>query len=96
MVLLKEQGLWELFLMEIGLTPLLLQMRQTGVRIDTSKIRPVTTELKKQLSVAQRELNEMAGFECNYNAASDLARAFGNLGLEYPLTKKTKQPSFTK
>ena len=94
--LLEQQGLWDLFLMEIGLTPLLLQMRKTGVRIDTKQLPITTREVKSDLLVAKRKLNEIAGFEVEYTKPTSLAQAWDSLGLAYGLTKKTKKPSFTK
>ena len=38
----------------------------------------------------------MYGFQVNVNSASDLAKVFDHLGLEYEKTPKSKAPSFPK
>ena len=94
--ILRAKELWDLFLLETRLSPLLLQMRRTGVRVDETKLNHAIIEYKKRLKRTYAELKKLAGFEINYQAAEDIAKAFDKLKIKYPLTLKTRKPSFTK
>jgi DNA polymerase I-like protein with 3'-5' exonuclease and polymerase domains len=94
--ILDADGLWDLFMIETNLIQLLIQMRKIGVRINTSKLERVIDEMTKRLRRKERELNKIAGNEVEYWAAASIQKVFDRLGISYPLTQKTKQPSFTK
>lgn len=94
--ILKAEELWDLFLLETRLSPLLLQMRRTGVRVDEVKLNHAIIEYKKRLRRTYAELKKLVGFEINYQAAEDIAKAFDRLKIKYPLTLKTRKPSFTR
>lgn len=94
--ILKVEKLWDLFLLETRLSPLLLQMRRTGVQINEVKLNKTIIEYKKRLKRTYAELKKLVGFEINYQAAEDIAKAFDKFEIEYSLTAKTKKPSFVK
>jgi len=93
---LKAQGLLELFQMECALLPLLLEMRFAGVRVDIPKAEALRETLFHREAALQARLNSLAGYEVNVNAAASLAPALDALGIRYPFTAKTGQPSITK
>jgi len=93
--ILRSENLWDLFLMETRLMPLLLQMRKTGVRIDVDKLDKVIESSKKELLKNRRELKRIVGFEIQHWAAESIAKAFDKFGVKYSLTPKTRKPSFT-
>lgn len=90
--LLEEENLWELFVMESKLIPMLYAMRKRGVAIDVAK----TEEMLGRLRKKQAELQKNLGLDVSVWAAGDLAPIFDRFGIEYPLTPKTKKASITK
>ncbi len=93
---LREQDLVDLFKLESKLTKVLLRMRRTGVRIDVGRLEETIDQFKKRLFDLKKSLKRDAGFDVEVWAAASVARAFDAKGLAYPLTAKTKQPSFTR
>ena len=93
--ILESDGLWDLFLLETRLMPMLLHMRRIGVRIDTKKLEIVIRDMRKRIAKKKAELNALAKGSVEYWAAASIAKAFDHLGIPYPRTPKTKQPSFT-
>jgi DNA polymerase I-like protein with 3'-5' exonuclease and polymerase domains len=94
---LKKKGrLWELFLMESKLMPMLLAMRQRGVRVDLNRAEQLYEELTTKQDEAYAAIKAMTGIEIAPWNARSLAKIFDHLGLEYPRTPKTEAPSFTK
>lgn len=90
---LKVEGLDKLYEMEIGLIPLLLQMRTVGVRIDSFQ----TLKTKKMLErdLLRREKSFFSSYgEINYKSTKQLAPIFDDLGIPYPKTDKGN-PSIT-
>ena len=94
---LKKRGrLWELFLMESKLIPMLLAMRQRGVRVDLEKAEQLYQKLTEQQAEAVAAIKHQSGIEIAPWNACSLAKVFDHLGLQYPRTEKIKAPSFTK
>jgi DNA polymerase I-like protein with 3'-5' exonuclease and polymerase domains len=89
-VLLAAEDLTELFAVECGLIPLLLDMRFRGVRIDLERAQQAATWLRAQAKAAQ---DKLPGVDV-WSGAS-LARAFDAAGVKYPYTE-AGNPSFTK
>ena len=94
--MMHEEKLLPLFDMEMGVYPLLIHMRKNGVGIDVPKLRQLEDRVSDLLIEGEEQLNDYVGFELNYNAATDIAQACDRLGIKYPLTPKTKKPSFQK
>jgi len=92
---LEALALWDLFIMESKLIPMLLAMRQRGVRVDL----PRAEEMYKALSVQQDQLISKIKLAASVEsidlwAAESLAQIFDKLKLQYPRTAKTRAPSF--
>lgn len=94
--LLKQQGLLDLFHMECNLIPLLAAMRFAGVSVDTTRAAKARDYLLEKETTYTAQLRSMAGMDVNVNAGDSLAKAFDKLGVPYPVTDKTKKPSFKK
>lgn len=90
--LLEEQDLLDLFYMESDLIPMMLAMKLRGVRVDLKKAEEVYADLSARVAKDQAIL----GPNVNVNAGASLATVWERNGLSYPLTEKTKKPSFTK
>ena len=94
---LKNKGrLWELFLMESKLMPMLLGMRQRGIRIDLNRAEQLYNELTTKQEEASAAIKHMTGIDIAPWNARSLAKIFDHLGLKFPRTPKTDAPSFTK
>lgn len=78
---LREQNLEEVYQLEMSLYPLLLQMRQVGVRIDEDRLYKTGMELADIRSDLQEELDRMYGDELNVNSNKHLEKLFQREGL---------------
>lgn len=93
---LEDEGLWNLFLLETRLIPLLLKMRQRGVRIDVSRAEQMRDVITKRLAELDVQIKDTCGLGVDIWAAASIERAFREVGVtNYPRTPKTKQASFT-
>jgi DNA polymerase I-like protein with 3'-5' exonuclease and polymerase domains len=92
-IILKKEELEQVFDIETRLIPMLLHMRRTGVKIDIDNLLQLHDQLQLELETQLSESN-IQGIDI-WTAAS-IAKAFDELGLSYPLTPKTKKPSFVK
>lgn len=90
---LEGDNLLELNDIEQRLIPLLLAMRRRGVRVDLDKARQLESRLQSEIEVQQKTLDTIAGVPVDVGKP---AAAFDALGIPYPLTAKTKKPSFVK
>lgn len=97
--IIEEEELWKVFNLESELLPVLVRMRQRGVRIDLDHLTQVeqwsTVEEKKALV----EVKRLTGITIPFNSvwqASALAPALEYIGCKIPLTPKTKKPSIDK
>jgi len=94
--LLHKENLLDVFEMESALIPLLLKMRQTGVRVDLDKAEVATEELLVKEAFHVKAIEQISGrAEVNIHSAEELALAFDAVGVSYPTTAKTNKPSFT-
>jgi DNA polymerase I-like protein with 3'-5' exonuclease and polymerase domains len=91
-----EDHLQEIFDLETDLFPCLVDMRHLGVRVDVQR----AEQLKQQLRIKEENLiqkiKKETGIEPQIWAARSIAEVFDKLKLPYPVTDKTKSPSFTK
>ena len=92
---IATQSLTTVWEMEQQLLPILIKMRQRGVRVQVEK----AAELQKEMKLQEKEIllgiQKETGLEIDIWAPRQIAKAFDKLKLEYPRTEKTKEPSFT-
>src|SRR5258708_5634163 len=93
---IERQDLWDLFILETSLIPMLLAMWRRGVPINVSKTEELNSVLRQQQQTVQQELNSLAGTDIDVWAAASLAKVFDKAGVPYPYTEKTGKPSFRK
>lgn len=87
--LLSEQGLSDLFAMECGLIPQLVQMRWNGVRVDVAGAERTKEEFERRELTIQSELDKFSGRKgFSPDAATDMEAAFKVLGLSPGKTAK--------
>jgi len=90
-----KQSLTTVWEMEQQLLPILIKMRQRGVRVQVEKAAELQKEMKLQEKVILSDIQKETGLEIDIWAPRQIAKAFDKLKLEYPRTEKTKEPSFT-
>jgi len=93
---LERQNLWKLFELESCLLPMLLAMRMRGVRVDLARAEQLRSKFIKQKEQIEAEVRRLVGRDVEIWAAKSIGAAFDALDLPYPLTPKTRTPSFTK
>ena len=91
----KEEcsGIFEL---ETRLTPLLLDMKTTGVRVDLNKAEQVKKELTALEKSLIEEIVKETGVTIEPWVATSVAKVFDAMGLAYSRTEKSRAPAFTK
>lgn len=94
--LLAAEGLMDLFRLEAKLVRILVGMRRRGIRVDLKRADKVAHDLQLKAKQALAKIRALTGVDMNVWAASSIAQGFDKLGEDYPLTAKTKKPSFTK
>jgi DNA polymerase I-like protein with 3'-5' exonuclease and polymerase domains len=93
---LKRLGLWNLFLMESKLIPMLVAMHRRGVRVDFDKAEQLYRSMSERQTALMARIKRESGLSINPWNARSVAKLFDQLGIEYGYTKKTGAPSFTK
>jgi len=73
---LQDQGLWELFRMECALIPLLIAMRQQGVRVSRTRANEVDDHLTQRIDQLQSQLDTTGGREIVVTQPASLAALF--------------------
>jgi DNA polymerase I-like protein with 3'-5' exonuclease and polymerase domains len=90
-----RQEIQSVFDLETELFPVLLNMRATGVRVNLFEAEKLKDQfVKKEIKILDKITKE-SGLPVDIFAARSIAKAFDKLGIKYPLTEKTKEPSFT-
>lgn len=93
---LHALGLWDLFVLESKLIPMLLAMRQRGVCVDIGRAEELYAVLERRQGEAMEQLRGRVGFDIDIWAAESIAKMFDEIGIAYPRTEKTQAPSFRK
>ena len=92
---IRTQSLETVWDLEQQLIPVLIKMRQRGVRVQVE----LAEQLKKQMLNQEKEIllaiKKESGIEVDIWASRQIAKAFDKMKLDYPRTEKTKEPSFT-
>lgn len=93
---LRSQDLWGVWELESDVLPVCLAMRRRGVAIDTKKLQEISDWALQVETEEMAKVKAATGVELGAGdtaKAALLARALGEIGIECPLTKKTKKPS---
>lgn len=88
---LERQGLWDLYMMETALQPMLLRMRQQGVRLDMPYLEQLILSVTNQHFELKEQLYEWAGYECNLGSSAQLAKLLDRDGIRYPRNAPTER-----
>jgi len=94
--ILSSEDSWGAFMQETELIPLMIAMRMKGVHVDTRKAYAAIERLDEETQQLQATLNALSPeADINVYAARSIGAACRSLDISYPLTEKTKAPSFT-
>ena len=93
--LLQDQKLEEIYALESGILPLLIEMRWRGLLIDQDKAEQTAKYLHTKEKEVLKYIEKNFGCAIDLWAAASIAKAFDKNDLKYETTKKTEAPSFT-
>tara|TARA_B100001248_G_scaffold89879_1_gene66428 strand:+ start:10960 stop:12930 length:1971 start_codon:yes stop_codon:yes gene_type:complete len=85
-----------IFDLETELTPMLLNMRWRGVRVDEAGAENARKLLEKREKEIHKWIKDETGLTVEPWNATSLSKAFDKMKVAYPRTEKTDAPSFTK
>jgi DNA polymerase I-like protein with 3'-5' exonuclease and polymerase domains len=95
LALLRDQDLLRVANLEFRQIPILLAMRQNGVRVDVEGAQRMVELFLETERTYQKEVDEAAGSPIDVDAPNQLAMLADKIGVAYPRTEKSKLPSFT-
>jgi len=90
LAIIEEQELGRVWDIEKRLMPMMLSMRRRGVKVDEANAQRATDDL----TARKIQICKDIGIPDIWNA-EQVAKMCDRSGIEYPLTAKTKKPSFT-
>ena len=92
---INKQSLTTIWEVESDLVPILIKMRQKGIRVDVNKAEILIKEFQVKEKLALQEIKLLIGKDVDIWAARNIAEVFDKLKIAYPRTEKTGEPSFT-
>ena len=93
---IRKEKLIKIFDLETRLFPCLIDMKVKGVRVDVERAHLLKKKLLEEEKQLLLQVKKETGIDVQIMAARSVAKVFDKLGLTYPRTLKTKDPSFTK
>jgi DNA polymerase I-like protein with 3'-5' exonuclease and polymerase domains len=93
--IIVKENLQDVFDLEMELLPILIEMRMTGIRVDLDKIKILKKDFVLDENKILREIKDITGMSVDIWANRSVAKAYDHLGIDYPLSEKAKEPSFT-
>lgn len=88
--ILKEEELVDLYKLEIGLIPLLMQMRKIGVRLDVNQVNQKIDFLVNSIKESKKLINNKYG-EFNVKSSKQIAKLFDKLKIPYNRNEPTEK-----
>ena len=92
---LVKENLLKVWQLEMELLPILIRMRETGIRVDISKAEDLKNQLIKKEKDLLKKVKDLTNIDVEIWAARSVATAFDQQGIKYERTAKSKDPSFT-
>lgn len=93
--LIKKEKLERVLDLEHSLLPMYLDMRRRGVRIDVARAEALREDLEKRVVALVAEIKRLTGREVEIWAAKSIAPVLDDIGVRYPLTPASREPSIT-
>jgi DNA polymerase I-like protein with 3'-5' exonuclease and polymerase domains len=94
--MIQAESLVPIFELETKLLTVLLEMRWRGIPVDLDKAAQAADKYRREEKRIQGQIKKLAGVGVDIWAAESIQKAYDKMGLSYPLTPKTKKPSFRK
>lgn len=92
---IQQQNLTSIFNLETELLPILIEMREHGIRVDLDKASQLKKDFIKEENKKLAEIKKLTNIDVEIWAAASVAKAFDALKVPYERTAKTQAPSFT-
>lgn len=92
---IRQQNLETIWELEKSLLPILIKMRKQGIRVNVEKAEQLQVHFSKKEKVLLSKIKKLVGKDVDIWAARQIGFAFDKLGIDYPKTPKTGEPSFT-
>ena len=92
---ITKQSLNDVWDMEMELLPILIETRRKGIRVDEEKAISLKKEFKQKEYQVLKKIKDETTMKPDIWAARSVAQVFDRIGVEYPRTPKTGEPSFT-
>ena len=92
---ISKQSLNDVWDMEMDLLPILIDTRMRGIRVDEEKAIKLKKEFKQKEYELLKKIKTETTMKPDIWAARSVAQVFDRIGVEYPRTPKTGEPSFT-
>jgi DNA polymerase I-like protein with 3'-5' exonuclease and polymerase domains len=81
--------------MEMELLPILIDTRRRGIRVDEEKARSLKKEFVSKEKTILHDIKKQTTLDVDIWAGRSVAQVFDRIGVDYPRTPKTGEPSFT-
>ena len=92
---ISKQSLHDVWDMEMELLPILIDTRRRGIRVDEERAAELKKEFIKKEKQVLHKIKQETTLDVDIWAARSVAQIFDRIGVEYPRTPKTGDPSFT-
>jgi DNA polymerase I-like protein with 3'-5' exonuclease and polymerase domains len=92
---ITKQNLHDVWDMEMELLPILIDTRRRGIRVDIEKAHALKKEFKSKEKEVLHKIKKETTIDVDIWAARSVAQAFDRIGIDYPRTPKSDEPSFT-
>ena len=92
---IHRQNLETIWNLERELLPIVIQMRMKGIRVDVEKAQKLQKDFEVKEKTALHDIKKLIGKDIDIWAARQIGFAFDKLGIDYPKTQKSGEPSFT-
>jgi DNA polymerase I-like protein with 3'-5' exonuclease and polymerase domains len=92
---LEDEGLWDLFEVEMDVLEVVCHMEQTGVTIDVPAIKKIDESFTAEINETYEKIVKAAGWNINLNADAEVRKLVYDIRKHKPImwTEKTRQPS---
>ena len=92
---ISTQNLQTVWNLERNLLPILIEMRRKGIRVDKEKAEKLRDDFIVREKHLLHEIKKLTGKDLDIWNARQIGFVFDKLGIEYPKTPKSGEPSFT-
>ena len=92
---ITKQSINDVWDMEMELLPILIETRRRGIRVDEEKAASLKKEFVAREKTILNKIKEQTTMGVDIWAARSVAQVFDRIGVDYPRTAKTDEPSFT-